>query len=67
MDDILNAKDSGPEAEECKLCGYVLAGIGIGIGVVFLYMSFDILSGGALTKMLGLGVVRGTADEETVD
>lgn len=67
-DDILDAKTSSPEGEEeCKVCGYVLAAIGIAIGAAFLYMSFDILSGGKLTTMLGLGTVRGVIDGETVE
>lgn len=41
--------------QECVACGYVLAGVGLVIGVVFLYMSIDVLSGGKLTQILGLG------------
>lgn len=49
------------EKPECKACGYVLAGVGLCIGIVFIYMSVDVLSGGRLTSMLGLG---GKAVEE---
>lgn len=50
------------EEEECKTCGYVLAGVGILVGVLFLYMSFDVLTGGKLTSVLGLGTARATSD-----
>lgn len=46
------------EAKECKLCGYVLAGVGLVMGAMFLYMSFDVLTGGRLTSALGLGTAR---------
>lgn len=51
--------DATPE-EECKACGYVMAAVGILIGVAFLYISFDVLSGGGLTRSLGLGTARST-------
>lgn len=49
--------------EECKTCGYVLAGVGILVGVLFLYMSFDVLTGGKLTSALGLGTARGGSED----
>jgi hypothetical protein len=47
-------------AKECVLCGRALAGLGVLIGLVFLYMSIDVLTDGKLTQLLGLG---GNPDE----
>lgn len=41
--------------DECVLCGRALAGLGVLIGLVFLYMSVDVLTDGKLTQLLGLG------------
>lgn len=46
------------EEKECKGCGYALAGIGMLIGIAFLYISFDVLTHGGLTSSLGLGTNR---------
>lgn len=50
------------EEKECVLCGRALAGLGVAIGLVFLYMSIDVLTNGRLTQILGLGG-RMTAEE----
>lgn len=55
-DDTMETVEEGKE--ECVVCGYVLAGIGLVIGALFLYMSFDVLSGGKITSALGLGTAR---------
>lgn len=60
-----DAKESGPEdKKECKACGFVFAAVGLFLGTVFLYMSIDVLSGGKLTSILGLGTARGTEPVE---
>lgn len=64
MEGQFTEDNAEPEKEECKTCGYVLAGVGILLGVMFLYMSFDVLSGGRLTGALGLGTARGKVDED---
>lgn len=51
------------EKKECKACGLVFAAVGLFLGTVFLYMSIDVLSGGKLTSILGLGTARGTEPE----
>ena len=56
-DESLDTKES-PSAKDCKFCGYVLAGVGLVMGAMFLYMSFDVLTGGRLTSALGLGTAR---------
>lgn len=56
-----DAKDSSPEG--CTACGYALAAVGVFLGIAFLYMSCDVLSGGGLTRALGLGTNRGTEVE----
>jgi len=38
--------------EECALCDKVLAGVGIIIGLVFLYIAFDVLSNSRITTAL---------------
>ena len=48
---------------ECKLCNFVLVAVGLAVGSLFLYMSFDVLFGGKLTSVLGLGTVRTEVDE----
>jgi hypothetical protein len=52
--------ETGEEKKECALCGYVFAAVGLFLGTVFLYMSIDVLSGGKLTSILGLGTARDT-------
>lgn len=52
------------EKKECKACGFVFAAVGLFLGTVFLYMSIDVLSGGKLTSILGLGTARGTEPVE---
>jgi len=59
------ADEPSQEKPECKACGYVLAAVGLFLGTVFLYMSIDVLSGGKLTSILGLGTARGTDTEVT--
>lgn len=51
------------EEKECKACGYVLAGIGLVIGGLFLYMSIDVLTNGGLTRAIGLGTSREVVEE----
>jgi hypothetical protein len=46
------------EKKECTGCGYALAGVGILLGVMFLYISADVLTNGGLTRSLGLGTNR---------
>lgn len=48
-----------PEERKCVLCDRVWALFGIAIGVVFLYMSIDILTGSKLTSALSGGKVEG--------
>jgi hypothetical protein len=56
------------EKEECSACGYALAGIGLILGLSFLYISVDVFTGGKLTASLGLGTARNTVIEGvTVD
>jgi hypothetical protein len=45
----------GDEVRKCVLCDRVWALFGIAVGVVFLYMSIDILTGSKLTSALSLG------------
>ena len=46
-----------PEERKCVLCDRVWALFGIAVGLVFLYMSVDILTGSKLTSMLNRGEV----------
>ncbi len=39
------------EKKECKLCQNVWAVFGIGLGLVFLYISVDLITGGGLTGL----------------
>lgn len=48
-------EEPAEEQKECVLCGRALAGIGVVLGLVFLYMSIDVLTNGKLTQVLGLG------------
>jgi hypothetical protein len=50
-------QETPPAEEECVLCGRVLAGLGIFLGVFFLYVAVDVLTQGKLTQRLGLGGV----------
>ena len=43
------------EKKECALCGKALAGLGIALGLFFLYIGVDVVTGGKLTQVLGLG------------
>lgn len=40
------------ERKECKFCDKVWAAFGVALGVVFLYVSVDLMTGGRLTGML---------------
>lgn len=50
------------EEKKCSTCDFALAGLGVLIGMAFLYISFDVMTGGRLTRMLGLGTARGDVD-----
>lgn len=62
-EEVLGATDSGPEGE-CKSCGFVLAGIGLLISVVFAYISIDVFTNGGLTRSLGLGTAKEVIEDE---
>jgi hypothetical protein len=62
-DPFTTAVEEDEPKKECTGCGYALAGVGILVGVLFLYMSVDVLSGGRLTRALGLGTARGERAE----
>lgn len=51
MDDV----DLVPEEKECAICDVGLAAVGLVIGIVFLYISIDVLSKGAVTRLLTRG------------
>jgi hypothetical protein len=57
MSNLEDARESSPE--ECVLCGRVLAGVGLLISVVFLYISIDVLSDGRLSSIFSKGVSDG--------
>lgn len=62
-EEVLGVTDSGPEGE-CKSCGFVLAGIGLLISVVFAYISIDVFTNGGLTRSLGLGTAKEVIEDE---
>jgi len=62
-DELIESIYADEEKAPCKACGYVFAAVGLFLGTVFLYMSIDVLSGGKLTSILGLGTVRATEEE----
>lgn len=46
------------ESKKCAMCDKALAIFGLALGVVFLYISIDLLAGGKVTAMLGGGTVK---------
>lgn len=50
------------EKKECLVCDWTMAGVGLIVGMVFLYISIDVLSKGALTKALMRGGTDDTSD-----
>ena len=51
------------EERQCVLCDRVWALFGIAVGVVFLYMSIDILTGSKLTSMISGYVEASEGDD----
>lgn len=62
QEEVMEATE--PRPEDCKSCGYVLAGIGLVISVVFAYISIDVFTNGGLTRSLGLGTAREVIEDE---
>jgi hypothetical protein len=47
--------DDPAENGACRGCGYVLASVGMVLGLTLVYLSVDIFTNGGLTRILGLG------------
>lgn len=40
------------EEKECKACGYALAGVGVLVSLIFLYMAVDVFTGGKISTLI---------------
>ena len=57
---MFNKSDDGT----CAFCDKALAWLGVAIGAAFLYISFDILTGGRLTGMISRQAAIVESDED---
>jgi hypothetical protein len=51
IESIYADEESSPE-EECVSCGKVLAGVGLVLSAIFLYISIDVFTNGKLTSLI---------------
>jgi hypothetical protein len=57
LDAQLEAQDEvGPEIKRCTACEKGMAIFGLALGLMFVFISVDVLTGGRLTGFLGRGV-----------